>query len=246
MRKLTIFLIPLMAGLMVVPAMALDRAGQGDTTIVNDLITRIYDEGFNWASEAQRIKLVDTSYAIRTLSSSAEHTGNKYYIERDTIIVTAANTELYNLPNDFNVIPYERPEFGVTSIKKSTGKEVGMKPITIGDIDMYDTADQPIEFQIRKSQIYIQPVVQANDSIKVYYSARSNTLSALTDTLNIHREYMDYLVYHALEKIFRAILLREGAQEYMLKQLADFTMLKEKEAIRLALRQQSILEISKK
>ncbi len=239
-------LICLLIFLMVVPAMALDRAGQGDTTITNELVTRIYDEGFNWASEAQAIKLVDTSYVIRTLSSSAEHTGNTYYIERDTIIVTVANTELYNLPNDFNVIPYERPEFGVTSIKKGTGKEVGMKAIAIGDMDMFDTANQPTRFQVRKSQIYIQPVVQANDSIRVYYSARSNTLDALTDTLNIHREYTDYLVYHALEKIFRAILLREGAQEYMLKQLADFTVLKEKEAIRLAVRQQSILEISKK
>lgn len=242
MRKLTIFLILLMA----VPAMALDRAGQGDTTIVSDLVTRIFDEGFHWASEAQAIKLVDTSYAIRTLSSSAEHTGNTYYIERDTIILIVAGTELYNLPNDFNVIPYERPEFGVVSIVKGTGKEVGMKPIAIGEIDMYATADQPTRFQVRKSQIYIQPIVQANDSIKVCYSARSNTLSALTDTLNIHREYMDYLVYHALETIFRSILLKEGAQEYMLKQLADFTILKEKEAVRLALRQQSILEISKK
>lgn len=242
MRKLTIFLVLVMFA----PVMALDRAGQGDTTIVSELVTRIFDEGFNWASEAQAIKLADTSYVIRVVDYSAEHTGNKYYIERDTIIVTVANTEFYNLPNDFNVIPYERPEFGVASIVKGTGKEVGMRPITIRDIDMFATADQPTEYLIRKSQIYIQPIVQANDSIRVYYSARSNTLTALTDTLNIHREYLNYLVYYALEIIYRSILAKEGAGAFEEKQLADFTMLKENEAIRLALRQQSILEISKK
>jgi hypothetical protein len=236
MRKILIIL------LLAVPAFAVDREGQDNNTIVSELVTRVYDEGFHFASQAQVIKWADTSFVIRSLNSAHEETAKKYYIARDTVILTVSGTERYALPSDFHLLPYENPGYGVTHIKANTGKEVGLKPKTVNDIDMYNTADQPTVYNIRKQEIYVEPVTQSNDSILVYYCARSSVLSALTDTLNLDRDYLDYMIYMTMEKIYRSILFRGGGQAWAEKQLANFAILRQAEAGRLAIRQQSILE----
>jgi|GEM_PF-4398097 len=242
MRKLLIFLILL---IMASPATAIEMEGKPDSTIVNGLVSRVFDEGFRWCTDAERISWrIDTTYVIRILDYAAEQTQKKFYIERDTFTVTVLGTYYYSLPSDFHDMPYERPEFGVTAIQKSSGqKEKGMRPMTVTQMDAYSSEDQPQRYMIREDQIYIEPVVQSGDTIKIYYAARSNTLDALTDTTNISRDYLDYMVYLAIETIYRAILLRDPAQDFLQKQVADFTILRTKEEARLAERKRSLFDL---
>jgi hypothetical protein len=196
MKKLIAILV-----LIVLPVMSFgeDITGQNNTVILSDYITDVYYEVAGFVSIANAYTFVESTMVINRINAARENCVNRFpAVQRDTIIVIVANTESYALPSDFNRVRY------VTSIVRSTGEEVAMRLANEDFIGLSrDATGAPQFYLVDKRTIKIIPANNANDSVVVHYIARSNVLSATTDTCNIDKEYEEYVILTASEKILR-------------------------------------------
>jgi hypothetical protein len=145
---------------------------------------------------------------IQALSWSADRAAKRFYIERDTTIVIVADTEWYNLPSDFWKIPHYLPAFGAVSWADDQGVHTAerMQPMSVGEIGLHRTSgDIPQYYLVQKFQLHVEPAITSNDSVRVFYAARSNVLDALTDSTSVDWEYLDFVVYDALVMIYGGI-----------------------------------------
>ena len=193
--------------LLVVPSYASDRLGQGNTTILSEMITQFYIETFGNAYGTPH-KFADTTtveYLLNTSSLDASTDLN--CVERDTTIYTLTDSNWYDLPSDFYDVPANLSRFGVT-VKSSSGtRENAMSLIAVDQIGTKSQSATAGEigawYCIRKGRIYIEPANNDSDAVKVYYAALANELDTATDTTNIDRKYIRYIVLKAAEKFLR-------------------------------------------
>ena len=205
-----------------------DIAGQSNSvrSQVDSLVDRIYDVGFAFTSQPH--KLADTTLVIQALSWSADAAAKRFYVQRDTTITVVAGDEWYDLPSDCWAIPAYLPQFGVLAWgeDEGLGAAVGMEPIFVGTIGATRDADAiPLYYAVQKFQIHIEPTNNSYDTVRVLYAARSNVLDALTDSTNVDWEYIDFIVYDALETLYRGI--NWGANQAVADaKLAEFQRIK--------------------
>lgn len=192
MKKILLFLL-----ILTVSILASDRVGQDRYMTLTDLLNEFYDEISLFTTAKHRI--VDSTSAIRILNN----TSNNYavlhkLVERDTTIVIVADTEKYSLPSDCSEIE------SATSISGGTGNEEAMIQVSYGELGLHrDATGTPAFFADRKGFIHVVPANTSNDSVVVYYFARSNVLSALTDTSNLDVDYKTMIVLAAAESALR-------------------------------------------
>ncbi|MHC4800360.1 MAG: phage adaptor protein [Planctomycetota bacterium] len=239
-RLLPLLLIPLVS-----TAYGADIAGQNNSvrSQVDSLVDRVYDVGFAFTS--QPYKLADTTSVIQALSWSADAAAKRFYVQRDTTITVAADDEWYDLPSDFWKIPAYLPQFGVLAWGDDDGVNtaVGMKPISVSVIGGHrDDQGIPQYYVVQKFQIHIEPANTSNDTVRVLYAARSNVLSALTDSTNVDWEYIDFIVYDALETIYRGINWG-GSQAIADAKLAEFGRIKAEIVADIENRNKSMVEL---
>lgn len=241
--------LPLLVGLVIAllasTAYGADIAGQTNSvrSQVDSLVDRVYDAGFAFTSQSH--KLADTTLVIQTLSWSADAAAKRFYVQRDTTITVAAGTEWYALPSDFWAIPAHLPQFGVLAWGDGDGlgTAVGMKPISASVIGTHrDDTGIPQFYVVQKFQIHIEPANTSNDTVRVLYAARSNVLSALTDSTNVDWEYIDFIVYDALATLYGAINWGE-MQPMADARLAEFQRIRAEAIISIENRNKSIMEL---
>ena len=194
--KLKILILMLM--LCVSSVQAEDIQGQDNTVVFGDYITGVYYQVAGFVSIASAHRFADSTMVKHFINVAREDCVNRFpAVQRDTIIVIVASTESYALPSDFNRVRY------VESISKGTGEAVAMRPANEDFIGLSrDATGSPQFYLVDKRTIKIIPANNANDSVAVHYIARSNVLSSPTaDTCNIDKEYEDYIVLTASQKI---------------------------------------------
>ena len=203
MKKIIVLLL-LLSG----TAYGTDVTGQGKSmrAQTDSLIDRVYDVGFAFTSTPY--KLADTTLVMQALSWSADKAAKRFYIERDTSIVIVAGTEWYSLPSDFWKIPHFLPAFGVVSWgdDQGLGKAVGMQPMSINEVGLHrDLQGIPQYYLVQKFKLHVEPANKSNDSVKVFYAARSNIMDTITDSTSVDWEYLDFIVYDAVMTLYGAV-----------------------------------------
>jgi len=237
MKKLiTLILTLLMCSL----SFGADIQGQGNTVIFSDYITDVYYEIAGFISIDNAYRFADSTMVKNRINAAREKTVvNLGGTERDTTFAIGTSTEEYALPSDFYMVNY------VTSIAINTGHEVAMKEVSGAEYGLHrDDTGTPAFYLIDKRKIYVVPCNTSNDSIVVHYRARSNTLSANTDTCNIDKEYKNYIVLTTAEMIMRGKAPSMGA--YGQARLEEIAVAKEKEEKRLLAMSKSLYEIMSK
>lgn len=222
-----------------------DIAGQINSvrTQADSLVDRVYDVGFAFTSQPH--KLADTTLVLQALSWSADAAAKRFYVQRDTTITVASGTEWYNLPSDFWAIPSYLPQFGVLAWGdgEGLGAAAGMQPISVGKIGAHrDEKGIPQFYVVQKFQIHIEPTNTSNDTVRVLYAARSNVLSALTDSTNVDWEYLDFIVFDALVTIYGGINWG-GMQPMADVRLAEFKRIRAEAVVDIENRNRSIMEL---
>lgn len=179
------------------PVMAADITGQDKYMILTDLLNEFYDEVALFTTAKHRV--VDSTTAIRILNNTMNYYACLYnLIERDTVVLIVAGTEKYALPSDCHKIE------SATSIAGGSGDEEAMLQVSYQELGLHrDATGTPAFFAERKSFIHIVPANTSNDSVLVYYHARSNVLSANTDTSNVDVDYKTLIVLRAAESTLR-------------------------------------------
>ena len=231
MKKL---IVVVMLMFMAVPALAVDRVGQDKFIVYGDVLTEFYYEIAGFTSQPQ--KLVDSTFALNVFNSSARDIAHFFRsVERDTVIDLVQDQEVYALPSDFD---------GVLSVEAydDDGFKIGMVPISREEFGQHrDDTGIPQFYRLDKFQLKITPVHTTADSVILTYYARSNILSATTDTLNLNSEYSTLLVLMAAEKALRGKVPLIGP--VMQAKLADVTARREMEQRLLAMENKGLMEI---
>ena len=186
-----------------------DRVGQDNIVELSDMLTQLWDEILPATSTPY--KQLDTTTATNLLNWSANNAAHELFaVERDTTIIIAANTYWYNLPSDFYKIPPDQAAFGAVAIDDADGLEYGMQQMNTGQIGLErltgTTGEIPSRYLIRKHKVYIEPVNDAGDSVRLYYAAHANILDTVggADTTNVDLEYIQYVILKAAEKYLQA------------------------------------------
>jgi len=127
----------------------------------------------------------------------------KYFIRSTRILegssTTSAvsGTQNYALPSDY--LALLRVTFNGIKIDRVSYHEID--ELGINDTDETNT---PRYYYILNEQLYLIPIPNTTDTIKIYYYKFPADLDATTDTLEISKIYDDiivcYMVYRALEK----------------------------------------------
>lgn len=223
-----------------------DIAGQNNSvrSQADSLVDRVYDVGFGFTSTPR--DLADTTLVLQALSWSADAAARRFFVQRDTTITIVAGDEWYDLPSDFWAIPSYLPQFGVLTWgdDMGLGTAVGMEPISSGIIGKHrDDTGIPKYYVVQKFQIHIEPANTSDDTVRVLYAARSNVLSALTDSTNVDWQYLDFVVYDALVTIYGSINWRAGHQVMAAAKLAEFERIRAEAVVDIQNRNRSIVEL---
>jgi len=205
MKKIIVFILCLTA-----LALGSDREGQSNVMVFGDMMTRFCAEILPMTSTPY--KQIDSTTVIELLNSAAlEASTDLFCVERDTTLVMVAGTMWYNLPSDFYDVPVNMAQFGVVSIGSGTSGETGMKTMSVSEmglnLPMSSSNEIPTRYIIRKGQIYIEPVNNDGDTVRVYYAAYANLMvtdTSGTDTSNIDKSYMEYVILSAAAKYLTA------------------------------------------
>jgi len=226
------YIIPLLLLLLISSAGATDRAGQANVTTGGDMLGQLYKELFPDVSTPYTILDTTTGLALisaATLDVSVDPGLNA--VQRDTTIDVVTGTEWYALPSDFYEIPAGVPEFGVTAIPEDEALETGMEIMSVGAIGQYrDDTGIPLHFLVRKNRLHIEPTNNTGDTVRVYYAAYSNVIDAVTDTTNIDKRYINYVVLLSAEKYLQGVFSK-GNQSFANNKLV-YIASKQQEALR--------------
>jgi len=203
-----------------------DIQGQSNTVIFSDYITGVYYK-ISPVSIANAYRFADSSLVKHEINFAREDAVTRFgATERDTTFAVGTATEEYVLPSDFYEVNW------VASIAINTGKQVAMKRVSADEYGLHrDDTGTPAFYRIDKRKINIVPCNTANDSIVVHYRARTNTLSANTDTCNIDKEYKSYVILTAAESIMA--IKSPGTGTLGQKRLEAIALAREKEEKRL-------------
>lgn len=240
MKKIVLFLL-----LLVSTVSAVDIEGRDNVNTLADMITGFYDKLFGGSISAG-YQSVDTATVMSLLNSSALNTSvDLYCVQRDTTLTIAAETSWYDLPTDFYCLPPGHPDFGVTAMSADDGLEIGMKLISIDQIGanrlVTSGSEIPSKYLIRKNKIYIEPVNNDSDSVKIYYAAYANSLDTTTDTTNLDNAYVQYAILGAVEEYLKAVNWG-SAQSFAVERLKVIQAAKAKEEAKFNITRKSVIE----
>jgi hypothetical protein len=223
MKKIAILLILQIAILLILlvgASFASDRAGQGNTITVGDLVTQLYNEMVNYTS------------SLIALENAGQATLNRFEAcKRDTAIDMISGTETYSLPSDFLRARY------ATAIEDGQKLEIVMKEMLPTQVGMYrDPEGIPAKYFIHDvATIHIEPANNSGDTVRLYYVPNVAAMDSVQDTTNIDRAFKDYLVIDAKERLWGGSATRDDKIAIVAnKRLEEIKALKEAEAEQLA------------
>jgi hypothetical protein len=216
--------------LLVGASFASDRAGQGNTITVGDLVTQLYNEMVNYTSSPE--KHWDTTSVLIALENAGQATLNRFEAcKRDTAIDMISGTETYSLPSDFLRARY------ATAIEDGQKLEIVMKEMLPTQVGMYrDPEGIPAKYFIHDvTTIHIEPANNSGDTVRLYYVPNVAAMDSVQDTTNIDRAFKDYLVIDAKERLWGGSATRDDKIAIVAnKRLEEIKALKEAEAEQLA------------